>query len=50
MLEQKHPEYEQVDREIKDVEKNLSVIYISIGDHRQHVDQTTAYYKLIDEV
>ena len=50
MLEQKHPEYEQVEYEIKDIEKKLSVVYISVGDYRQYVDKTTNYYKLIDEV
>ncbi len=50
MLEQKHPEYEEVEQEIKDVEKKLSIVYISVGDYRQYVDKTTNYYKLIDEV
>lgn len=50
MLEQSHPEYEEVDREIKDVENKLSTVYISIGDYRQHVDKTATYYKLVDEV
>jgi hypothetical protein len=50
MIEQKHPEYEQVEREIKDVEKKLSIVHISVGDYRQYIDKTTAYYQLIDEV
>jgi hypothetical protein len=50
MIEQKHPEYEQVEREIKDVEKKLSIVYISVGDYREQVDKTNTYYKLIDEV
>ncbi|UJR28306.1 hypothetical protein I4U23_009551 [Adineta vaga] len=50
MLEQKHPEYEQVQYEVKDVEKKLSVVHISIGDYREYVNRTTAYYKLIDEI
>jgi uncharacterized protein YfkK (UPF0435 family) len=50
MIEQKHPEYEQVEYEIKDVEKKLSIVYISVGDYRQYVDKTTNYYKLINEV
>jgi hypothetical protein len=50
MIEQKQPEYEQIEYEIKDVEKKLSIVHISIGDYREHVDKTTAYYKLVDEV
>ncbi|CAF4812806.1 unnamed protein product, partial [Rotaria sp. Silwood1] len=50
MIEQKHPEHEQVEHEIKDIENKLSTIYISIGNYRQHVDKTTTYYKLIDEI
>ncbi|CAF3636008.1 unnamed protein product [Rotaria sordida] len=50
MIQQKHPEYEQVEHEIKDVENKLSTIYISIGNYRQHVDKTTTYYKLVDEI
>lgn len=50
MIQQKYPEYEQIEYEIKDVEKKLSIMYISVGDYRQHVDQTTNYYKLINEV
>jgi hypothetical protein len=50
MIEHKHPEYELVEQEIKDIEKKLSIVYISIGDYRQYMDKTTNYYKLIDEV
>ncbi len=50
MLEQKHPEYELVEQEIKDIEKKLSIVYVSVGDYRQQLDKTTNYYKLIDEV
>ncbi|CAF0743307.1 unnamed protein product [Adineta steineri] len=50
MIQQKHPEYEQVEYEIRDVEKKLSVVHVSIGDYREHVDKTTTYYKLIDEM
>ncbi|CAF2499044.1 unnamed protein product [Rotaria sp. Silwood2] len=50
MIQQKHPEYEQVEHEIKDVENKLSTIYISIGNYRQDVDKITTYYKLVDEI
>ena len=50
MLEQKHPEYELVEQEVKDIEKKLSIVHVSVGDYRQQVDKTTNYYKLIDEV
>ncbi|CAF3449488.1 unnamed protein product [Rotaria socialis] len=50
MLQQKHPDYQHVDNEIKDVENKLSTIYISIGNYRQHVEKTTVYYKLVDEI
>ena len=50
IINQKYPEYEQVEREMNDVEKKLSVVHVSIGDYREHVDRTATYYKLIDEV
>ena len=50
MVEQHLPEYEKVEREMKEVEKKLSVVYVSIGDYRQYVDKTVNYYKLVDEV
>ncbi|CAF1047343.1 unnamed protein product [Adineta ricciae] len=50
MIQQKHPEYEQVLYEVKDVEKKLSVVHVSVGDYREHVEKTTAYYKLLDEM
>lgn len=50
MVEQRFPEYEKVEREVKEMEKKLSVVYVSIGDYRQHVDKTVNYYQLIDEV
>ena len=50
MIQQKHPEYEQVLYEVKDIEKKLSVVHVSVGDYREHVEKTTAYYKLLDEV
>lgn len=50
MIQQRHPEYTHVENEVKDVENKLSTIYISVGNYRQHVDKTTQYYRLIDEV
>ena len=32
MVEQRYPEYEKVEREVKEVEKKLSVVYVSVGD------------------
>ena len=50
MVEKNYPEYEKVEREVKEVEKKLSVVHVSVGDYRQYVDKTMNYYKLIDEV
>lgn len=50
MLEQKHPEYEQVEREIKDVERKLTTIHHSVTDYREHMEKVNIYYRLIDEV
>lgn len=50
MVEQHYPEYEKVEREVKEIEKKLSVLHVSVGDYRQHLDKTMNYYKLIDEV
>jgi hypothetical protein len=50
MIEQRHPEYEEVERQIDDVERQLTVIHLSVDDYREYVDKTAMYYKLIDEV
>lgn len=50
MVEHQHPQYEEVEREIRDVEKKLSVVHVSVGDYREHMEKINNYYKLVDEV
>lgn len=50
MLEQKHPEYVEVEQEIKDVERKLSTIQIRVTDYREQMEKVNTYYRLIDEV
>ena len=50
MIEQKHPEYEEVERQVTDIERKLSIVHLCVGDYRENVEKINTYYRLVDEV
>lgn len=50
LVERKHPEHEQIELQLQEIDKKLSMIHFSIDDYRQNAEQIVTFYRLIDEV